>query len=265
MKKRNAIIRTVGIGLALIALGTAQAGPKQLIELRTYKFASAEKQAAYAKFLGEVAVPALNRAGVKPVGIFKMDLADNPKVKQVSLEETDLVVVLPFNDAATMLNLEAALDADKAYQKAGKAILNPPKKDPAFLRVTSSLMLSFDECPKLEIPAKGKDRVFQLRVYESHSADRALRKVEMFNEGGELALFRKVGMAPVFFGQTLAGERIPNLTYLLGFDNAEKQAAGWDAFLKHPEWDAMKKDPTYKDTVSRITNDNLRPVKGSQI
>ena len=42
------------------------------------------------------------------------------------------------------------------------------------------------------------------------------KKIEMFNTGGELALFREVGMDPVFFGEALLGTRVPNLTYMLG-------------------------------------------------
>jgi hypothetical protein len=81
----------------------------------------------------------------------------------------------------------------------------------------------------------------------------------------QLLEFRKVGMDPVFFGQTLAGTRMPNLTYMLGFDDKESLETAWQAFLKHPERAALKKDPTYQDTVSRIYNNNLRPIEGSQV
>jgi len=87
----------------------------------------------------------------------------------------------------------------------------------------------------------------------------------MFNEGGELALFRKVGMNPVFFGQRLAGTRMPNLTYMLGFDDEAAQKAAWGRFLAHPEWKKMRSDPKYKDTVSKITNIVLKPTPYSQI
>jgi hypothetical protein len=74
-----------------------------------------------------------------------------------------------------------------------------------------------------------------------------------------------VGLNPVFFGQSFAGTLLPNLTYMLGFDSPEAMKAAWDAFLAHPEWAAMKADPKYADTVSRITNLILRPMAGSQI
>ena len=41
--------------------------------------------------------------------------------------------------------------------------------------------------------------------------------------------------------------------------------AAWAAFMKDPEWQRLKADPTYADTVSNITNLVLRPLPGSQI
>jgi len=87
----------------------------------------------------------------------------------------------------------------------------------------------------------------------------------MFNEGGEMAVFRDVGMPPVFFGETLVGNKVPNLTYMLGFDDMAAKEAGWKKFLGDPRWDKLKKDPQYKDTVSGITNIMLRPAACSEI
>jgi len=72
-------------------------------------------------------------------------------------------------------------------------------------------------------------------------------------------------LKPVFFGESLIGSKLPNLTYMLGFDDEEALKTGWDNFLSDPGWDALKKDPQYKDTVSNITNLLLRPVACSQI
>ncbi len=260
---RKCLLSAVVVFACCCVCGAAPAG-KQLLELRKYSFASAEKQAAFEKFLGEVAIPALNRAGVKPVGAFKMLAADNEKMK-LKEDPTELYVLLPHDACGSLLSLPGKLDTDKAYTEAGKGILDSAKKDPAYKRVETTLMLAFDGIPKVEVPTTAAGRILQLRIYESHNADRALRKMEMFTDGGELPLFRKVGLAPVFFGQAMAGTLMPNLTYMLSFENDEARKAAWDKFLAHPEWKAMRSDPKYKDTVSRITNLFLRPVAGSQI
>ena len=80
----------------------------------------------------------------------------------------------------------------------------------------------------------------ELRIYESHSMKKGQKKIEMFNTGGELDIFGKVGLTPVFFGEALVGLKLPNLTYMLGFDNEEAKEAAWKAFLAHPDWKKLK-------------------------
>jgi hypothetical protein len=58
---------------------------------------------------------------------------------------------------------------------------------------------------------------------------------------------------------------VPNLTYMLGFDNEDAQKKAWSAFGKHPTWIRIRKLPKYQDTVSRISNIILKPAACSQI
>ena len=242
------------------------AGEKQLIELRVYHFASPAKLAAFEQFLAKAYVPALNRAGVRPVGAFKLLAKDNADAKPPITEDgTDLYVLLPHESAGAMLALDAKLAADAEFAEAGRDVLMAPQSDPAYTRYETSLLLGFDQCPRVEVPTTADTRLLQLRVYESHSRERNRKKVEMFDAGGEIAIFRRVGMPPVFFGEAVAGPRMPNLTYMLGFEDEAAMKKGWDAFRADPEWKALSADPQYKDTVSNITNLVLRPAAGSQV
>lgn len=243
-------------------------GPRQLIDLRTYHFASPEKMQAFDEFLAKAAVPAFNRAGANPVGVFKFLKADNEKVdlsKNPTLP-TDLFVILPHKSAESFAAFEATLAADKAFQEAGSAVLTAPKNNPAYARYESSLLLGFEDCPAVQAPSKAATRLAQLRIYESHNNERALKKIAMFNnEGGEIKIFNRVGLNPVFFGQALAGARMPNLTYMVAFDDEAAQKKAWDAFRADPAWKKLSADEAYKDTVSNITNWVLRPTPASQI
>ena len=87
----------------------------------------------------------------------------------------------------------------------------------------------------------------------------------MFNEGGEIALFRKTGLTPVFFGETVVGRNLPNLTYMLAFDDMADRDKRWKVFVADPGWKTLSADPAYKDTVSNITDIILRPTAYSQI
>ena len=237
---------------------------KQFIELRIYHFASPEKQEAFEHFLESAAVPAFNRAGARPVGVFKLTMNDNPDLKLPS-DSTDLYVLLPHTSIETLTNFSSRLGADGAFQDAGRQIIQAPKSDPAFLRYESSLMLGFDGFPQLKVPTQAATRLLQLRIYESHSNERARKKIEMFNQGGELTIFQRCGMTGVFFGQTLIGSKLPSLTYMLGFPTEADQKKAWDTFRNDPEWKRLSKADEYKDAVSNVTNLILRPAAGSQI
>jgi hypothetical protein len=86
----------------------------------------------------------------------------------------------------------------------------------------------------------------------------------MFNEG-EIDVFKKVGMRPVFFGQTYIGQGMPHLTYMLAYaDKAEEQRV-WDAFRNDPGWHALRDNPRYANTVSTIHRVFLVPTDFSQL
>jgi len=87
----------------------------------------------------------------------------------------------------------------------------------------------------------------------------------MFNEGGEIAIFKKTGLQPVFFGETLIGPKLPNLTYMLAFDDMVTRDEKWGTFRSDPEWKELSANPAYKDTVSNITDIILQPARYSQI
>lgn len=256
---------TVAVLAAAMGTGAVRAADdRQTIELRTYTFASEEKLQIYAGLLEKAIIPAMNRAGCKPVGAFRMTKADNPKLN-LDADPLKIFVVVPHASPAAFVSLGGRLAADADILNVVRPALDVPMKDPVFLRVETQLMLGFKECPAVTAPAKGPDRVAQLRIYESHNCEKAGLKVGMFNEGGEIAIFRRVGMNPVLFGQSLAGALMPNLTYMLAFDTPAAMDAAWGAFRMDPAWIKLKEDPTYKDTVSNIINFVLRPIPGSQI
>ena len=124
-------------------------------------------------------------------------------------------------------------------------------------------MRAFDGKPKHSVPVTGS-RIFELRQYQSHNEYKAKLKVKMFNDG-EIGIFDATGLKSVFFGETLIGSEIPNLTYMLVYENLETRKKNWQEFLKHPGWERMKNMEIYKDTVSKIVARFLDPAPYSQI
>jgi len=144
---------------------------------------------------------------------------------------------------------------------AGGAYLAADPAHPAYDRIESSLLKAFSHMPQMEIPEK-KDRLFELRCYESPSESAGQKKIEMFNDAGEIDIFKKIGARPVFFGETIIGLRRPNLTYMLCFDNMEGHDARWKAFGSDPEWKKISAIPEYSDAklISKITRTFLSPT-----
>jgi len=109
-------------------------------------------------------------------------------------------------------------------------------------------------------------RVFELRTYESPSDLDHKRKVEMMQSGEEL-IFNKAGFTQVFYGDTLIGGHLPNLTYMLSFESLAARDQHWTAFGTSPDWKTMQANPRYafENIVSNITNFILTPAAYSQI
>ncbi len=259
MKRREFLTAASLAGIAgMSSLANAtegEDGKQEYLEFRQYRLHVGTKKNLLGNFLRNVGIPAMNRIGIKTVGVFNAMYGPNSPT---------LYVLLVHKSLDTVMNSASLLMADKEYRKAGADFINAPLSEPTYVRMESSLMVAFKDMPKLEVPEK-KGRIFELRTYESHSIKAAKKKIEMFNEGGEIAIFKKTGLRPVFFGETLIGPQMPNLTYMLVFENMADRDKKWKVFGGHPDWKKLRANPAYKDTVSNITDIILRPAGYSQI
>ena len=231
--------------------------PRDLFEIRKYVLESDARREGFEAFMADAAIPALNRLNVGPVGVFYP--SDNAPAAYV---------LLRHRSAESAVTATENLFKDAVFLEKGAAFLDAAAESPAYKRIESSMLAAIDGMPRLEqpIPVTTPGRVFQLRIYESPSVKTNLKKIEMFNKG-ELDIFRKTGLTPVFFGQALIGPAMPNLTYMLAFDDLEQQKKAWDAFRTHPDWLALRAIPEYSDKriLCGITNILLRPAVCSQI
>ena len=246
-------------GAAGASVGAGANPQRQILELRRYRLRNGALAARFAAYAKDALVPALGRAGLAPVGAWNVAVGpDQPTVH----------LLLPHPDAESVVTLADRLEADAEYRKAAAASLALPPVDPPYLSCDSSLHATVPTLPAVQKPTgalAGKDRVFELRTYRSATEAAGRRKIEMFEEGGELALFARVGLHTVFFGRDLVGPGLPSLTYMVAFADEAARGAGWAAFGGHPEWAKMRDDPRYADIVSRIDSAVLRPTDYSQI
>lgn len=229
---------------------------RDVYELRTYSL-KAEKRAILDDYLKAAYIPAVKRHGAGPVGVFAgPGEADSLKVV--------VLVVHPSADSAALMPSRLAADAE--YRKAAAGYLDAAADSPVYVRIESSLLVAIAGMPRLGKTDPSKPRLFNLRVYESHNERAAAKKIEMF-EKGELAIFQRVGLVPVFFAAAVVGPALPNLTYLLVFPDEDGRKKAWDTFRADPAWLKLKAEPGYadKEIVSKITNHVLTPAAYSEI
>lgn len=247
------------IGSAALA-GFSHAGtppvPRECYELRTYTLNAAKKPMLDA-YLGKAFVPMARRAGLGPVGVFSETLPDG---------KLAVHVLIVLRSAGESVALGARLAADEDYIKAAAEYLAAPASDPVYERIESSFLGAIEGMPHLARPDTTKARLLNLRIYESHNERAAAKKIEMFNLH-ELAIFKRVGLTPVFFGEALGGAKMPNLTYMLVLPDEAGRKAAWDRFRTDEEWVKLKAMPEYadKEIVSHITNKILTPEAYSEI
>jgi len=259
---RRDFLKTSAV-LAAVAAATDVEGAEgerqqEYYELRVYRTTDADKKERVDRYLESALVPALGRMGLDRIGVFtNMDEPDDHSI----------YVLIPYSTLDRFSAVNPTLLADSEYQAAASEYFAAPKDDPVFTRIQSRFYKAFAEIPTIEMPeqtAQKRPRVFELRIYESHTEEKAALKVDMFNSG-EIQVMRDTQLSPVFFGEALIGDDVPNLAYMLSAADRDAHGAHWKAFGEHPEWIRMKAMPKYEDTVSTITNIFLSPTAYSQI
>ena len=244
-----------GTGTASRAADVAPTKP-QYYELRVYSTSSSEQQKRVNDYWQNAAVPAYNRMGIQPVGVFT-ELQDSATNK--------IYVLIPCDSVEIFAAIPAKLAADTKYQSAAAEYLAAPKSNPAFERFESSLLVAFDGMKHLAVPpANQRPEVFELRTYLSPSEAKGLNKIHMF-ESGEIDVMKEVGLAPVFYGRTVAGPHMPCLMYMTCGANLEEHQKHWQAFSAAPVWISLKNDPQYQDNMIGMIKVVLKHTSASQL
>jgi hypothetical protein len=136
-----------------------------------------------------------------------------------------------------------------------------------YIRYERTILKAFTGHPELKLPPASKSgRIFEIRTYESNTGATLKKKIEMFNNG-EMQIFQRLGMNPVFFGEAIVGSKLPHLTYMLAFDDLAHRDSAWKAFGADPEWLKLRATPGLSDAdiVSNISNMLVRPTAISDI
>ncbi len=209
------------------------------------------------RFLKDAYLPALHRAGINNIGVFKPIAKD-------TLEQL-IYVFIPFKKMDVFLKLDNVLEHDQQYQADGEGYLNAAYDNPPYTRLESILLSAFKGMPEPRMPVLSSpkaERVYELRSYESATEKISLNKIGMFNDA-ELSIFNKLNFNAVFYGQVILGSHMPNLMYLTTFNNKDDRDKHWTSFGS--EYKKISGLPQYQHNVSQNTTLFLYPVDYSDL
>jgi len=233
------------------------ASSKQMFyEIKIYRLKDPDKGAVIDKYLKDAFIPAMHRAGISTVGVFKPVEADTAFGKMV-------YVFIPYKNLNQYQKVITVLEKDPVYQQAGKDFLDAPYNDPPVTRYESVFMKAFAYMPQFRIHSYTTppgEKIYELRSYESATEVKALKKIHMFNEGGEMAIFEKIGSNAVFYGQVLFGSRKPRLMYMTTYADMKSREEHWATFRTHPDWLTLREKEEYLNTTSKTSAFLLHPA-----
>ncbi len=263
--KRLLKLLTAIVTLYLFLPATTAAKPKaksrEYFELRVYHVATPQQEASVDGYLKNALLPTLHNKGTNRVGVFKALANDTAADKRI-------YVLIPHKSVEQFAKLSEQLINEASLQTAGTDYLNATYDKAPFARFETILISAFDEMTSLEVPSHNtpkSERVYELRSYEGPTEKLYKNKVEMFNKGGEVKLFKRLGFNAVFYGEVIAGSRMPNLMYMTTFENMASREAHWNSFKIDPEWKTLSAMPQYQKNVSKSDIIFLRPTEYSDI
>lgn len=252
MRKRSlAFLLSCLVPGCLFIVLTGYAGGKkparEFYEIKVYHFKTAEQERLIDDFLQHAFLPALQKKNVGKTGVFKPIANDTASDKLI-------YVFIPLKSFDELLNMPASLEKDAAYISAAGTYLNAPYNNPPYTRMESIMLEAFPLAPQMQLPALSgphNERVYELRSYESPTEKLHVNKVHMFNEGGEVPLFKRLEFNAIFYADVINGSHMPNLMYMTSFDNMASREAHWKTFVADAEWKKLSALPEYQHNVSK--------------
>lgn len=232
---------------------------RQFHQLTVYHFATSAQEKMLDTYFQNALLPALHRAGIKKVGVFKSWAND-------TIADKLAYVFIPLRSLDDVLKIKEKLKRDEQYNSIGADFLNAPYKTPGHARVENIVMRAFELAPQMQLPSlqsPKRDRVYELRSYESPTEKKLESKIKMFNKGDEIGLFKRLNFNAVFYSEVISGSKMPNLMYMTCFENRQQRDEHWKAFFGDTAWKKLSAMEEYKNNVSRAEISFLYPTEYS--
>jgi hypothetical protein len=244
----------------LLFSGSVFGQGRTFYQLKVYHLQSQVQLERVNDYLKTAYLPAMHRAGVGKVGVFRTLKTDTGEIK--------IYVIIPFQSLKDLQRLNDRLSWDKAYLSAGSDYINASYDQVPYQRIETIILQAFPGSPVLATPklsAPKSERVYELRSYEGPTEKYHASKIKMFTLGGEIGLFKRLNFNGVFYSEVISGSHMPNLMYMTTFNNMEDRDQHWKAFGSDPEWKKLSATPEYQHNVSKADITFLCPTDYSDL
>ena len=175
-KKSALIIRSFAMTF-ILSVVFLNLSARDFYQIKVYTFKDAAQQTTVEKYLKDAYLPALHKAGIKKVGVFKPIEADTANFGK------KLFVLIPFENLGDFDEIEKAVTEDAKFEKAGADYINAPFDNPPYVRIESILLKAFKSQPDYFVPKfstpKSK-QIFNLRSYQSATEKIHKKKWKLF-------------------------------------------------------------------------------------
>lgn len=198
-------------------------------------------------FLKNTFLPYLHKNGIKKIGVFAPLNNDTAADKK-------LYVWVPFKNIQKLDELDQKIEALDPMGNAPIIHLETADGSLPYTRIEKIITRAFKFQPQYATTStltKSSSRVYEYRSYESPTDAMHLKKVHMFNEGGEVKLFASLNFNAIFYSKVIAGSSMPNLIYMTSFNSMEDRNAHWKSFVEAPIWKKISTAPEYLNLVNR--------------
>ncbi|HEY1871625.1 MAG TPA: NIPSNAP family protein [Chitinophagaceae bacterium] len=260
MEKKVPVLKSWLLGgivfILLLSWNTNKKTMREYYQLTVYHFKNAEQEKILDDYFQNALLPSLHRMKINNVGVFKSWAND-------TVTDKLMYVFIPLKSLEGVTDIPSKLKTDNAYVSAATEYLDAAYNNPPYSRMETILLHAFPLAPQMQLPSlhsQKKERVYELRSYESPTEKKFENKVKMFNEGDEIGLFKRLNFNAIFYSKVISGSKMPNLMYMTSFENKTDREEHWKTFGSDSVWKKLSAMQEYQNNVSHIDIAFLYPT-----
>jgi hypothetical protein len=213
------------------------------------------------QYAAQQLIPFLHQQRCKTIGVFV-------PINNDTIADKKVFIWIPLENIVLLNSIEAAIAAINPFTENQFAHLDSFQNKAPYQRIETMLCSAFKLAPhyvaNTSFP-KSINTIYEFRSYESATENLHLKKIHMFNEGGEIALFNRLNFNALFYSKCIVGAHTPNLVYLTRFENMEARNEHWKQFSSDAEWKKLSGMKEYANTVSKNETILLKAASCSEL